>query len=52
MTDRDRPAFESGVVTLLDGRIEGVHVDVDDLADPLSVHRGDRLLNSHYPQNT
>src|SRR5207247_2499509 len=31
-SDGDRLAAETWIVPLLDGRIEGVHVDVDDLA--------------------
>jgi hypothetical protein len=39
--DGDRFAAEIWIVPLLDGRVEGVHVDVDDL--PLA-GRGSRLL--------
>jgi hypothetical protein len=38
MADRDRPSLESGIVALFDGRVEGVHVDVDDPANPPLVH--------------
>jgi len=39
VADRDGPTLEGGIVALLDRRIEGVHVDVDDLANPPLVHR-------------
>ena len=34
-------SLKSGIVALFDGRIEGVHVDVDDPANPLLVHQED-----------
>jgi hypothetical protein len=33
VADRDRAPTERGIVALFHGREEGVHVDVDDLAD-------------------
>ena len=38
IADRHRLTLESRIVTLFNGRIKGVHVDVDDLANPPFVH--------------
>jgi len=32
ITDGDRPALEAYIIALLDRRVEGIHVDMDDLA--------------------
>jgi hypothetical protein len=44
VTDRERTSAKAGIVTLFDRRIEGVHVDMDDLARvlhrPLPYHGG------------
>ncbi len=37
--DRHRSTHDSGIVALFDRRIERVHIDVDDLANPPLVHR-------------
>jgi hypothetical protein len=34
-TDSDRLPFQLRIIPLFDGRVEGVHVDMDDLADRL-----------------
>ena len=47
--DRHGPALERGIVALLHGRVEGVHVDMDDLArraDAGRVHR--HVLPPHF----
>jgi hypothetical protein len=38
IADRHRLALESRIVALLHRRIERIHVDVDDLANPPFVH--------------
>jgi len=38
MSDRHRLALEIWIVALLNGRIESVHIDVKDLANPSLVH--------------
>ena len=38
--DRHRPAAQARVIALLDGRVEGVHVDVDDAPKRLSLDDG------------
>src|SRR3984885_13292518 len=39
IADRHRPALQGRIITLLDRRIERVHVDMDDLANRPFVHR-------------
>jgi hypothetical protein len=34
VADRERAAAKAGIIALFDRRIEGVHVDMDDLANP------------------
>jgi N-acetyl-anhydromuramyl-L-alanine amidase AmpD len=38
LADRERASTKAGIIALFDRRIEGVHVDVDDLADGLAGH--------------
>jgi hypothetical protein len=49
--DSDRLVFQSGIVALLDRRVEGIHVDMEDLAagaDFDGVHSA-VLMRSHFP---
>jgi hypothetical protein len=41
VADRHWSTPESGIIALFHGRIEGIHIDVDDLANRPLVHRED-----------
>ena len=51
MADCDWLSLEGRIITLLDRRVESVHVDVNDLANPRFVHRWRLTCVSRHPRS-